>query len=130
MWGNKAAPPLEPTDSEKKKICSAQIQCVPKVYLRQMKLAVGNFAKVMVKGREEITIIDQITYHNGKLYEIRCCALDEMWHRGFYPDEIIEVIENPEAHKRVEENRQITERMERFSKPSSYVVYDKGKQHH
>lgn len=68
-----------------------------------MNITPGHFAKVKYNCKTETVIIQQLTFHQGKLVEILCGALNKQWARGFYPNEIIEVIENPDAEKYVAE---------------------------
>lgn len=87
-----------------------------------MEIKIGHFAIIKNEGKNEKTIIEELTFFNGKLVEIRCSFLEHKGHKGFYPKEILQVIENPDADTYIAERDKAQKQTTRYMKTTTEVI--------
>ena len=92
----------------------AHIHCVLAHYLHFMQPTLGHFAKVKYEGGVITVIIEDLTIFNEKLVEVRCSFTHMEDCKGFYPDQILEVLVNPDAEKEIA-------RLKKVGQPNQYT---------
>ena len=81
----------------------------------------GHFAIVEVEGKQVQLIIAGVATHRGAINEVFCMSPDGMWGRGFFIDQIIKVVPNPDAAKMVAEERAKSQLTYRYIKSESKI---------
>ena len=79
-----------------------------------MKPTVGHFAKVKYEGVVTTVVIEELTFFNDKLVGLRCSFTHMEGCKGFYPDQILEVLVNPDAEKEIA-------RINKIGQPNRYT---------